>query len=142
AARPPYGRLPQPTYAGTGLRTAARLLALLRPVAEPPGGMALQLMTSLVVLVESIAQLYRVQGRDAQEAAARRAGMHLGKAAPAARSWDGWLAQPEARPCPVDLALSAFPKPWARTHAGGGVGATVRPQSRRVTQPPDRGPAL
>ncbi|MFI0349966.1 hypothetical protein [Actinomadura sp. 9N407] len=107
AARPPYGRIPSPTAAGNSLRTAARLLALTHPIGASSSAV-LFLVTNLVLLVECIVQLHRVQGRHAQEAAARTARLHLGRATPTPRQQVEWLSNPDAKPSPATLAMMAF----------------------------------
>jgi hypothetical protein len=76
AARAPYGRIPHPTPAGTGLRRAARLLSA-ASVNGDPGVVHLVLVMRLAALIEDIADLRSAQCHAAQAAAARRAAEHL-----------------------------------------------------------------
>jgi hypothetical protein len=57
AARAPYGRIPPPTPAGNSLRRAARLLSAAASVSGDPVLAQITLVTQLVTLVETIAEL-------------------------------------------------------------------------------------
>src|SRR5690606_29427971 len=70
AARAPYGRIPRPSSAGNALRTAARLLAL-SGAGERAAVDTLMLVSRLMILLETIAQLRELQQRQAQADAAR-----------------------------------------------------------------------
>ncbi|RAY15011.1 hypothetical protein DPM19_09680 [Actinomadura craniellae] len=134
AARAPYGRIPAPTPAGTGLRTAARLLAM-TGVFGDQGTQAVMLLTAnLITLIDTIAQLHQAEHRHAQAAAAQAAGRHLHQAGSAQNRQVPWLTQPAHAPTPVDLAMTAFPVPWAPAEsppAPDRSGRTKPPEPRR-----------
>jgi hypothetical protein len=141
AARPPYGRLPAPTAAGNGLRTAARLLALTRSVGGTTDSAVVELVRSFGVLVDSIAQLHRMQGRDTQEAAARSARSHLDKAAPRSPSTNEWLSDSLGQATPAAVALSGFPNPWAPMRRDGLPQPLARPPRRAAASSDERHPS-
>ncbi|CNF72071.1 Uncharacterised protein [Mycobacterium tuberculosis] len=131
AARAPYGRIPRPTLAGHALRTAARLLALTGSAQNRATVSALLLVTSLIALLETIAELRRLQNRQAQADAARKA---------AAQVREAKLTDPVNTPQPTAeaamlsqarLAMAAFPNPWAPLPA-----AHSRPASPCPSAPP------
>ncbi len=114
AARPPYGRLPAPTSAGNGLRTAARLLALVDPAGTRTVVMVTRLVINMVELLESIAQLHQAQRRREQADAASSAAVRLRRiAVPATESTHPQrLDRPSPSLSPDALALHGFPQPW------------------------------
>jgi hypothetical protein len=72
AARELWGRIPTPTSAGQGLRTAAALLATTRFVGRNENHQLLELLAQLAALTEAVTRLRENQHRAAQAAAARR----------------------------------------------------------------------
>ncbi|WP_169806931.1 relaxase/mobilization nuclease domain-containing protein [Actinomadura macra] len=132
-ARPPYGRIPRPSSAGHGLRLAARLMVL---AGTPDRGSVsvLVLVSRLIALLDAITQLRLLQQRSAQAGAARAASLQLSQAAtgPAQAARHEALVQPS----PFQLAMAAFPDPWAPAGGGSAVGpapiASRLPVSRRV----------
>jgi hypothetical protein len=73
AARELWGRIPEPSTAGQGLRTAAVLLATARFVGRHENKQLLVLLAQLASLTEAVTRLRENQHRAAQAAAARRA---------------------------------------------------------------------
>lgn len=111
AARAPHGRLPRPTPAGNAVRTAARLLALTGSVQNRTTVSALMLVANLITLLDTIAELRRLQSRQAQADAARKAAAQVREAKLPANT-----PQPTAQaamPSQARLAMAAFPDPWA-----------------------------
>jgi hypothetical protein len=122
AARAPYGRIPRPSPTGNGLRTAARLMAMAGLIGDQNTVTILVLVTNLITLIDTIAQLHQAQQRTAQAAAARAAADHLRKARPHPEQRPHQLAEPLREPTAYDLAMAAFPTPWApMTSSGSGV---------------------
>jgi hypothetical protein len=76
-ARAPYGRIPSPTPAGNSLRRVARLLSAAASVTGDPALAQITLVTRLVTLVETIADLREAKRHTAQAAAARHAAERL-----------------------------------------------------------------
>ncbi|MFI0486769.1 relaxase/mobilization nuclease domain-containing protein [Actinomadura sp. 9N215] len=112
AARAPYGRIPRPTSEGNALRTSARLLTL-AGVQDRMTLSVLALVGRLITLLETVAQIRRLQQRQAQAAAARHAYRHLERAQTAAEGhrrtrWDELPARSQAQ-----LAIAGFPSRWA-----------------------------
>jgi Relaxase/Mobilisation nuclease domain len=73
AARELWGRIPQPSKAGQGLRTASVLLATARFVGRHENKQLLALLAQLAALTDAVTRLRENQHRAAQAAAARRA---------------------------------------------------------------------
>ena len=85
AARAPDGRIPKPTRAGNGLRTAARIMAMAGLINDKTTVDLLVLIASLGALADTVARLRAGEGRHAQAEAAARSAAHLrhpGKANP------------------------------------------------------------
>lgn len=124
AARAPYGRIPRPSSAGNALRTAARLLAL-SGAGERAAVDTLMLVSRLMILLETIAQLRELQQRQAQADAARVANKHLGRSCMAtshgSTRWpDGLTSPTQAR-----LAMAAFPDPWTSSGVKAATSSAV-----------------
>ncbi|MFI0448073.1 relaxase/mobilization nuclease domain-containing protein [Actinomadura sp. 6N118] len=119
AARAPFGRIPQPTSAGEGLRTAARILALAGRIRVPVTNAFAALTQSLITLVATITQLHRARGQDPQEAAARLTTAHLRRsnAVPATPGDAPWLIAPASPQPPAKIAMCDFPSSWTATTA-------------------------
>ncbi len=83
AARAPYGRIPSPTPAGNSLRRAARLLSAAASVSDDAALAQITLVTRLITLMETIADLREAQRHAAQAATARHAAerLHVARAA-------------------------------------------------------------
>ncbi|WP_067638415.1 relaxase/mobilization nuclease domain-containing protein [Actinomadura latina] len=134
AARAPYGRIPRPTSAGNALRTAAWLLTL-AGVRDRTTISVLLLVSRLLTLLETIAQVRLLQQRQAQADAARRARHHLEQAQTPAGSQPETQRDPHQVPSQVRLAMAAFPNPWA---PGPGVGPATLPRSAGHSPSPRR----
>ncbi|MFE9107016.1 relaxase/mobilization nuclease domain-containing protein [Actinomadura geliboluensis] len=130
AARAPYGRIPRPTSAGNALRTTARLLTL-AGVQHRTTASVLLLVSRLLSLLETIAQIRLLQQRQAQADAARRARQHLEDARAAERGDHGPLRQEQPMPSQVRLAMAGFPSPWAPA-----PGAVIPTSASRKEGPP------
>jgi len=127
AARAQWGRIPAPSPAGAGLRTAAYLLAL--PVQDGTRRRItrLALVAALAGLAGAVAELRQAQQRLAQAAAARRAA--AGLAAAAAGTGPG---PAPARPAAAATAGPVLPRPGVparppRPAAAGRARARRRP---------------
>ena len=117
AARMAYGKIPQRTSEGDGLRAAARLLAM---AGHDTGGTmpaAVTLAASLVRLARAVAELRQAQEHAAQAAAARQAAEHLYARLSQTRAGAAALGMP-VRPDqsrtnrrPGDAARHDFPMP-------------------------------
>jgi hypothetical protein len=81
AAREVRGRLPEPTVAGSLLRTAALQMARGTRSHKSEAAQVLMLVAQIGRLSQSVAALREAQGRSAQAAAARRAALQVGDAA-------------------------------------------------------------
>ena len=143
AARAPYGQIPRPTPAGSGLRRAARLLSAYGMAAGDRSTSAIRLVIRLAALAESIADLRQIQQRAAQAAAARTAAERL-------RSLTRPHTEPpsrgprQGRPrTAAELVALGFPVgPFAHVQQPQGTPAQPRPTSRHPTAAPTRrGPA-
>ncbi|MEU5994222.1 hypothetical protein ABZ806_35070 [Spirillospora sp. NPDC047418] len=134
AARAPYGRIPRSTSAGNALRTTARLLTL-AGVQDRTTVSVLLLVSRLLTLLETIAQIRLLQQRQAQADAARRARHHLEQAQAAPGPQPGSHPDAYRIPSQVRLAMAGFPSPWA---PGPGVGPTTPPRSVGRPQGPRR----
>jgi hypothetical protein len=82
ASRELWGRTPQRSPAGQGLRAAARLLAMTGRVSRDETTQLLLLVANLAALTEAVAALRDGQARVAQARAAREAAEHLRAIAP------------------------------------------------------------
>jgi hypothetical protein len=127
AARSPYGRTPERTPAGDGLRRAARLLAAYGYLTSDPSFRPLVLITRLVALAEAVAEFRESQGRAAQAAGALRTvgrlhaveeffgaagtGARAGTQSAATLAGAGFPAA--AHPVPGGAPKSAAPRPEA-----------------------------
>ncbi|TDB95684.1 hypothetical protein [Actinomadura sp. 7K534] len=132
AARSLYSRTPRPRSEGNALRTAARLLTL-AGTHDRTTVSILVLVSRLIALVDTIAQIRLLQQRQAQADAARRAKQHLDHAA--AGHHGTLLADPVVQPTQAQLAMAGFPSPWAPAPQGRQASAAPRmpprPASRR-----------
>ncbi|MDL4813196.1 relaxase/mobilization nuclease domain-containing protein [Actinomadura opuntiae] len=131
AARAPYGRIPRPTSAGNALRTTARLLGIAGSIRNRTTVSTVLLVANLVTLLDTIAEVRRLQQRRAQADAARTAAAHAREVRLAARSPVPWPREPMASPSQVNLAMAGFPTPWAPIRPD----ATGRPASTGPAQP-------
>lgn len=116
AARAPYGRIPRPTPAGNALRTAARLFALTGSVQNQQSqatASVMVLVASLITLLDTIAELRQLQGREAQADAARKAAAQVRGARPADPADTSQPTAQAAMSSQARLAMAAFPNPWA-----------------------------
>ncbi|MGI5325037.1 relaxase/mobilization nuclease domain-containing protein [Actinomadura nitritigenes] len=113
AARAPYGRIPRPTRAGDALRTAARLLALTGSNMNRTTASTLVLVANLITLLDTIAELRRLQHRQAQADAARKAAAHVREARPAGAPSEHRSTAEAATASQARLAMAGFPSPWA-----------------------------
>jgi len=73
AARLGWGRLPEPSSAGSGVRAASGLLAAARLVRRPETAQMLALLAQLAVLADAVGRMRIEQDRAVQAAAARGA---------------------------------------------------------------------
>ncbi|MFA1546155.1 relaxase/mobilization nuclease domain-containing protein [Actinomadura chokoriensis] len=111
AARAPYGRLPRHTPAGNALRTTARLLALTGAMNRTAVS-AMLLISNLINLLDTIAELRRLQHRQAQADATRKAAAQVREAKHAGAATAPRPPRQAARPSQARLAMTAFPNPW------------------------------
>lgn len=81
AARPPWGRIPPPSPVGSGLRTAAYLLAACVPAGARRTMARVALIRALAGLAKAVAELRQAQFRLLQATAAHRAAVDLATAA-------------------------------------------------------------
>jgi hypothetical protein len=134
AARPPYGRIPPPSRAGTSLRDAARLLSAIAAVTSDPVLRPAVLVLRLAALAEAVARLRESQQRAAQADGALSAARFL--RAPAG------AASQAAGPAPgraAGLAGAGFPL----SPGPAGPAPQASPPPRRPPPPasrPSRGP--
>ena len=129
AARAPYGRIPHPSHSGNSLRSIARLLASIGLITDSRVTGEIQFAVQLAKLIESIADLRRIQRHAAQSAAARRAVEHLHAHGHTLRATASNVARLDI---PVAPAVAGSRPPGA---------STVRPAYRTVrTQRPRSGP--
>lgn len=77
AARELWGHTPDPSNAGSGLRSAAVLLTTARFVGRAENKQLLALLAQLATLTDAVTRLRENQDRAAQAAAARRAAEHV-----------------------------------------------------------------
>jgi hypothetical protein len=112
AARAPYGRIPRPTLAGNALRTAARLLALTGSMQNQATASVMMLVASLITLLDTIAELRQLQGRQAQADATRKAAAQVRGARPADPADTSQPTAQAAMSSQARLAMAAFPNPW------------------------------
>ncbi|RKS80665.1 relaxase/mobilization nuclease-like protein [Motilibacter peucedani] len=127
AAREPYGRVPEPSTAGHGLRLAARAMTAAQRVARDDTRQVLQLLAQMAALADAITRLRETQQRAEQAAAAREAAdlvrgdyYQRAAAAPAA-------AYSHAAAVPDEQAAAARA---AGEPAGAGADATTRRPGR------------
>ncbi len=73
AARQAWGRLPEPSLAGSGLRAASGLLAAARLVRRAETAQMLALLAQLATLADAVTRMRTEQDRAVQAAAARQA---------------------------------------------------------------------
>jgi hypothetical protein len=134
AARTPYARIPAPTQAGSSLRAAARLLAVLAFVSGDPSLRPVLLVARLAVLAEAVGRMRASQERAAQAAGALAAAQRMrgavGEAQPvrvpgAAASADTTAGQ----------ASAGFP-----VMPGAAPGPSAAPPPRRPGLVPSRHP--
>ena len=125
AARPPYGRIPTPSPAGSHLRQAARLLSALAYLTGDRPMAPIVLLTRLAALAEAVAEL-----RDAQQHAAQAAAAH----AAAEQLYAAARPVPPAQPRPAQRASTAAQL------AGQSFPQPARPATRPAT-PGQPGPA-
>jgi hypothetical protein len=120
AAREAFGRIPDPTGTGTGLRTAARLLAVTGRARRDETTQLLSLVLTLLANAQAIADLRAAQHRHHQAAAAQQAADDLRAAHEA-------LVAAARRAAP---GHAATPTPWAASRAA--QPATTQPDGRRT----------
>ncbi|GAA2614228.1 hypothetical protein SMC26_24115 [Actinomadura fulvescens] len=134
AARMPYGRVPPATPAGNGLRTAARLIALVGQLQSGTTGVVTNLINSLVALTDAIGLLHGRQRRDAQAAASASTSEHLRNLRhdPTA----SWITGSVPSANPSDLARSDFPVPPSPLRWPGTPGTPRTSRSQRRPQSP------
>ncbi|MGH3159513.1 MAG: relaxase/mobilization nuclease domain-containing protein, partial [Streptosporangiaceae bacterium] len=133
AARPPYGRIPQPSPAGNRLRQTARLLSMFACLTGDQSLSPIVLIVRLAALAEAIAELRDIQQHAVQAAAARAAAQHLYAAAHPAPA-------PQPRPArrasaAAQLAALSFPQPVPRPSE------SAQPGSDQGRPPPPRRPS-
>ncbi len=121
AARAPWGRITRPSPAGNTLRGAARLLKLAG--AHDRNTLSILLLVShLLALLDTVANLRQLQQRQAQAEAARRAARHLSPlVAGPDRHRAPWLGSAAEVPSSFQPAQHDFPAPWAPAPFGGGA---------------------
>ncbi|WP_024936262.1 relaxase/mobilization nuclease domain-containing protein [Actinomadura welshii] len=129
AARAPYGRLPRPTLAGNALRTAARLLALTGSAQNRATVSALMLVANLITLLDTIAELRRLQHRQAQADAARKAAAQVREVKLAEPANTPQPTTQAAMPSQARLAMAGFPNPWAPLPTTSGRPAPPSPSA-------------
>ncbi len=105
AAREVRGRLPEPTVAGTLLRTAALQMARGTRSHRSEAAQILMLVAQIGRLSQSVAALREAQGRSAQAAAARRAALQVGDAA------EHWSAESSALVAAAQRGRAAVVRP-------------------------------
>ncbi|QFG22894.1 relaxase/mobilization nuclease domain-containing protein [Actinomadura sp. WMMB 499] len=115
AARTPHGHIPRSSPAGNALRTAARILVLAG--SKDPGTIAVLLLVgSLIALLDTIAHVRRLQHRQPQADAARRAAHHLERVrTPTGEPPAAWFAEPDLTYAQGRPAMDDFPRRWAPT---------------------------
>jgi hypothetical protein len=139
AARPAYGRTPQPTSTGNSLRHTARMLAAAAAAGGDGTTRALvTLIQQLVTLAETVADLRQAHGHVAQAAAARRAAGQLHAAAPEQSAPSGGLRSPRPRsgaglirrdfPAPLRLDSDEAARPVPGRSAAAGSRSPRRPR--------------
>jgi hypothetical protein len=131
AARAPYGRIPRPTPAGNALRTTARLLALTGSIRDRTTVSTMLLVANFITLLDTIAELRRLQHRHAQADAARKAAAQAREARIATGTPAPRQSEPTATPSQVSLAMAGFPMPWAPMQPA----ATSRPTVTNPARP-------
>jgi hypothetical protein len=134
AARAPWGRIPPPSQAGAGLRTAAYLLALSVPAGTRRRITRLALVAALAGLAGAVGELREAQQRLAQATAARRAAAGLTAAAAAG---PGPAVAGPARAAAADIP---WPVPAARPAAARPAPAGTRRRPPAPRPRPSPGP--
>ncbi|MDP9433978.1 MAG: hypothetical protein M3P93_01745, partial [Actinomycetota bacterium] len=109
AAREVRGRLPEPTVAGTLLRTAALQMARGTRSHRSEAAQILMLVAQIGRLSQSVTALREAQGRSAQAAAARRAALQVGDAA------EQWSAESSALVAAAQRRWAAVARPSTST---------------------------
>jgi hypothetical protein len=114
AARAPWGRIPAPSAAGSGLRTAAYLLT--RPVPAGPRRQIARraLITALAGLAAAVADLRQAQRRLLQATAARHAAAGLTAAATSIPAVPAGLTTADTPGPPVTVRPPAAARPARR----------------------------
>jgi hypothetical protein len=125
AAREVRSRLPEPTVAGTLLRSAALQMARGTRSHRSEAAQILMLVAQIGRLLQSVAALPEAQGRSAQAAAARRAALQVGDAA------EHWSAESRGLVAGAQRGRSVVALPSARSSS-----TTRRPSG--TTQGPGR----
>jgi len=109
AAREVRGRLPEPTAAGTLLRTAALQMARGERSHRSEAAQILMLVAQIGRLSQSVAALREAQGRSAQAAAAHRAVLQVGDAA------EHWSAESRGLVAAAQRGRAAVVRPSTRS---------------------------
>jgi hypothetical protein len=143
AARARYGRIPAATREGSGLRTAARLMALAGGGTGETTLVAAALIANLVALAIAVAELREARQRAAQAAAARAAAAHLHAAArqahpPARHPGQAQARRPGRRPSAADLVPGGFRIPAQAGHPQTADPGVAGPAPRSAPLPPRR----
>lgn len=111
AARPPHGRVPQHTPAGTALRGLARALATTEGDDDRINRAIAQLLHQLAGLTDAIAHLHAANNRLAQANAAATASTQLRRACDRASQHDGDDPNLRAGQRAADPSRSTVPEP-------------------------------
>ena len=141
AARMAYGKIPQRTAEGDGLRAAARLLAMAGGPGDGGTRGAIQLTASLVRLARAVGELRQAEQHAAQAAAARQAAERLYARLSRARGGataPGWPQEPhQSRHArrPRDIASPDFSVPPRPGQPPPGADRASRDRGHR--RPPD-----
>jgi hypothetical protein len=136
AARAPFGRVPVPTPAGSGLRRAARLLSAYGYLTSDPSFRPIMLIARLGALAEAIASLRERQQHAAQAAGALNAAERIRdaeQAYAATGAGDLFRAQTAAT-----LAGAGFPVAAPPIPAGDSASAGLYPETPTVPARPGR----
>jgi hypothetical protein len=143
AARELWGRVPLPSKAGQGLRTASALLTAARFVGRNENKQLLALLAQLAALTDAVTRLRENQHRAAQAAAARRAAeqLRLTTAQRAAMAPGGLATATEARRQRFSYSQDTGPASQSVEIIVGAAGGVVR-HSWRIEAPPHSYDAL
>jgi hypothetical protein len=125
AARAPWGRIPAPSSAGSGLRTTAYLLAACEPAGAPRTMVRLALISALTGLARAVAELREAQGLLLQTTAAHSAAADLSLAA----------ADDAVAKAPVALTTVDFAGQPVMVRRTGALAARRVPGPRPVSGP-------